>query len=239
MHHDGMNELRNLVGQFRRLLPGLAVLEITTAVIFLSLCFLARGMDTGIHVLLLDVYELTGSRISGLISNLGVFLWIAIAAVCVFSASVLPSTDSLGRSWRVFFLCSAGIALMLMLDDYLSIHELAATVAGAVIGFEPSRSAQNAWEMITFGVYGIALLAYGLGFRRLILSTDYFVLMLSCLLLGLSLVADMTLGDRLTNLLGYRSVDGAVEDLLKMLGIVTLASYYFLTARVRIRANLA
>ena len=148
----------------------------------------------------------------GLVSNLGVIFWMATASVCLFSVTVLTVVRGNGRQRR--FLLFAGIVtLVLGLDDFFLLHELATFL-----------SSSNRGEHVFFGVYILAILAFVWRYRDLILQTDYLVLFFACTLFGLSIVVDEVL------VIHPRGLNHLLEDGFKFVGIATWAVYFVRTS---------
>lgn len=146
--------------------------------------------------------------LSGLLSNLGILLWCASAAICLFARSVRRQGVD-GREGARFLLASALLSLYLMFDDLLCIHE---TLAPDYLGLP---------EKLVFAVLGVALAAYLVVFRRMILRTNYLFLVLALGLFALSVGIDSLLA----------TPKYILEDGLKWLGIASWCSYHAQTSR--------
>jgi hypothetical protein len=162
---------------------------------------------------------------TGLLSNIGVLLWCAAAAICFFGYTLFQGSSIRGTS--LFFLCSGFISLMLLTDDFFMLHE---AVFPKILSFMEKDTA----EKTVFAFYGITLMAYLFYLRRFILAnTDFILLVTAFIFFGLSVmidVADMTFGD---------DYDGNIyEDGTKFLGIVSWITYFSLTAYKLVKASL-
>ena len=106
----------------------------------------------------------------GLFSNLGVVLWTAAAAICLFAGTQVTSgTD---RQARQFLLYAGLLTLVLMLDDLFMLHE-------------------NFGDQLVYVLYGAGLLYYMARFYRLILKLDVVVFALCLPLFGNAVLLDL------------------------------------------------
>lgn len=143
---------------------------------------------------------------SGFISNLGVLFWCATVAISFFTVVTLVNTDHDGKP-LLFLLALSIQTALLMLDDLFLFHEK----IYPKIFHIPEKGA--------FVIYGIYLLACLVYFRAVVLKSNYFVLLLSFALLGLSIVVD-------TFPEGWSQFHHLFEDGFKLLGIVSWFAYF-------------
>lgn len=145
----------------------------------------------------------------GLISNLGVLLWAATAAICLFSYTVLRRY---GRNSELApFLLWTGLGTTLFcLSDFFLLHE---EVLPNYFGIS---------EKIVFSVYGLLGILYLIRFTTLILKTEYLILVIAFIFLWLSVVFD-----QFPPQLG-QSTDFSyfLEDAPKLIGISTCLMYF-------------
>lgn len=155
-----------------------------------------------IHTMTQDPAALGGIHpLSGFVSILGVLLWCAAAAVCFFAAwTILHSKQ--GDAFR-FLLFSAILSSYLMLDDVFQIHE---ELASEFLGLN---------ERIVTASLFIALVAHLVTFRRIILRTNFIVLLLALGFFATSVTVDQVWCRE------YFFEDGA-----KLLGIACWCSYF-------------
>jgi hypothetical protein len=106
----------------------------------------------------------------GLFSNLGVVLWTAAAAICLFAASEL--TGGTDRQARQLLLYAGCFTLLLMLDDLFMLHE-------------------NYADDVIYIVYGLGLLYYVIRFFRLIRRLDIVLFALTIPLFGNAVLLDL------------------------------------------------
>lgn len=140
--------------------------------------------------------------LAGLISNIGILLWSAAAAVCFFCYSIADLTP---RRFRAFLLASALLTTLLLLDDLFQLHE---RLFPKYLGLP---------EPVTCAAYVVLVLAYLYVFRREILQTDFVLLALASGCFGVSVVCDQLFADRPW---------GLIEDGAKLLGLAWWCAYF-------------
>jgi hypothetical protein len=106
----------------------------------------------------------------GLFSNLGVVLWTAAAAICLFAGSQLA--DEQNREGRRLLLYAGTLTLVVMLDDLFMLHE-------------------NYGDNLVYILYGAGLLYYITRFYKLILPLDVVLFVLCLPLFGNSVLLDL------------------------------------------------
>lgn len=163
----------------------------------------------GVEQFVMDVSSIAGLHpLSGMLSDLGILLWCASAAISLFALFSLERRN--GESAR-FLLAAALLSLYLMFDDLFQIHE---RLAPDYLGVP---------EKLVLATLALSQLAFLVAFRRLILRTGCLFLVLALGLFALSLAAD----------LGHFASHGAallVEEGCKWLGIAAWCSYHVQTA---------
>jgi len=157
----------------------------------------------------------------GFISNLGIMLWSATAAVCLFSAGVFARINARALMW---FALSAGLLNgWLALDDAFLLHENVLPYFGIP---------QN----LVLATYVALALAYAAASWRIILASDYVILLVAGTAVAMSLLVD-TVFSSLAPSLVY------IEDSAKFFGIFSWASFhmttlYFLVTRTLTPASI-
>ncbi|MGD1853268.1 MAG: hypothetical protein ACFB2W_03370 [Leptolyngbyaceae cyanobacterium] len=163
-----------------------------------------------IYNLIGDVFSIADIHpLSGLLSNIGVLLWCATATICFFVAGVLRQT----KNSKVvhFLLASACLSTYLLIDDFFLFHEkLAPTYMGI------------SQDMVLMLIM-IAAVVYLFWFRRIILRTQYGLMLIAIGFLSLSVGADTVLKPWLLSLGEWKSL---LEDGAKLIGITSWFSYY-------------
>jgi hypothetical protein len=159
------------------------------------------------------------SPFTGVTSNIGVLLWCATSAICLFTAAVLRRRTS---GMAPFLLSSGLFTLVLLLDDLFLFHEVVFPVYLAVP------------EVVLYVLYGVFMLALLVRFFRLIGQTEFELLLLALAYFGLSLLLDIVLA------LLHRRLPGhlLLEDGFKLLGIVFWAAYFVRASFHSISSNL-
>lgn len=147
----------------------------------------------------------------GLLSQAGILLWAAGAAVSFLGAWLLPWRDA-GR-----FMLSAGVlTTMLCIDDAFLLHDEVLPLVGVP-------------EELIYAVYLGLLLGFLLLFARRILKTGYPLLGLALAFLGISVVADAW---------GLPWLDPyLIEDGAKFIGITMWSAYLFHTSGSLVRTR--
>jgi hypothetical protein len=163
---------RNIIEQFWRH-KWMLLLVYLPPIIFLLILTFQRDIP---------MYDFTADTASianvpaytGLVSNLGLIVWGAALAICLFAALLLWRQSS----WVRFFIGSAALTLILLLDDKFMIHER--LLSG------------NASEILYVAFYGGIALAYAIAFWRFLRQTDFALLLTSIGLLGCSVLVDLS-----------------------------------------------
>ncbi len=145
----------------------------------------------------------------GLVSNLGIMIWSAGAAVSLFAALLLFCADR-PRAEMLFFTAAAAFTSWLALDDLFMIHEDVLPQLG-----EP--------EAITYGLYAAAAAGYFLLSWRAILASRRALMASAMVLLGTSVAIDVLVQSDST-------VRVFVEDGAKLLGILAWTSFHVTAA---------
>ena len=139
------------------------------------------------------------------------------ASVCFFTAHLVKCINPQFRKWHIFLKFSGYFIVLLLTDDLWQVHE-----SFSVLLFDSTatnRTLQNIGETIIFGFYGLLFSVYLFRFRKLFFQTELVPLLCALLFFGLSTIVDIFL----ENISGHF----ILEEGLKLLGIVSLAIYYF------------
>ncbi|MEM0911536.1 MAG: hypothetical protein AAGJ37_11205, partial [Pseudomonadota bacterium] len=160
---------------------------------------------------------------TGMLSNMGIFLWCVSATVCFFAAATLHccyqrngTLNNANQRNLIPFMVSSGLlSTYLMLDDTFLIHE---EMAQSLFGID---------EKVVFVMLGLTVMAYLVVFHRVILQTKFQHLLAAFVFLSLSVVIDSILQPWFEHL---GEVEYFLEDGAKWLGIVSWSIYYSQTA---------
>lgn len=144
----------------------------------------------------------------GFVSNTGILVWTFAAVLCFFSAAMIANKKNLNRMFY-FYLFSALITTILLLDDFFMLHELIFPVYFHIP------------EKLVYLSYMLLILIYLFTQRKIILQTDYLILFFAFLFFGLSTIMDMVRIDVPVS----RSL---FEDGFKLVGIVSWAMYFWI-----------
>ncbi|HEY7464764.1 MAG TPA: hypothetical protein VH987_10090 [Candidatus Limnocylindria bacterium] len=193
-------------------LPGVALLAITTIVSFASNVTVRELTQDATTVLEAPFYI-------GSISLLGVILWSAAVAVCLFGAFAPGEPDELRR----LLLVSGIFTAVLLFDDAFLLHDEILPRYAGISG-----------EL--YGVaYLVAMVVYLYALWRPIQRTDRAVLFAALALFAVSAAADLgssVLAEALPSPLGLLLEDGA-----KLLAIETWLAYFVMVSRAVLSAT--
>ncbi len=164
-----------------------------------------KGFNIPMEEFLLDPSEIMNAPFYfGVLSNWGVVLWGASAAVCLFAyGGLLPGLRS-SRAGR-YLLVLGLFTLLLLLDDQLRIHE---TVFGHYL---------NVREYFIFGFYALLLAVIIVIFHREILGRELLLFLAAVAIFGFSTVIDQ--------LEIHFPGEALVEDGAKFVGIAVWLAY--------------
>ena len=132
-----------------------------------------------IEYIMRDPASISGSPVYyGALSNLGVLLWSASAAVCLLGALTVKI---LSDRWDItaFFTMFGGLSAFLCLDDLFQFHEL----------LLPGNFGVP--EEVLFVLYAVTLVSLLVRFRKIIFRTQPLLLAISLLLFALSVITDI------------------------------------------------
>jgi len=150
--------------------------------------------------------------LSGILSNLGIFVWCAAASICAFAAMFFRTVKPRDRFWFLFF--SALVSSYLLIDDSFQLRQLASRYLGLN-------------DKIVYLALGSAVAVYLLAFRRVIVRTKYGFLVFALGFLTSSVIIDAFFIPYLRH---YGDWMYLFEDGPKWLGIVCWCSYYVHTS---------
>ena len=145
----------------------------------------------------------------GLVSNLGIMIWTAGAAVCVFASLVLFSKVR-PQAEVIFFVAAAAFTGWLALDDLFMIHEDVLPQIGVP-------------ENITYAFYAGTAAAYFYFSWRSILASRPMLMASALALLGTSVAIDVLVHSE-------SAVRVFAEDGAKLLGILAWTSFHVTAA---------
>lgn len=159
----------------------------------------------------------------GILSNLGVLLWCATGAICFFTSITFHKV--LEKKKFKFLLFSGLFSTYLLCDDLFQIHEFIALVNQDGIVYIVER--------LYFVVLGIIALLFLFVFLKIILTTQFYVLLLALLFFSCSVIFDNILTDWVLEKylgIGLNGWFYLLEDGFKWLGIVCWSGYFIYTS---------
>ena len=149
----------------------------------------------------------------GMLSNWSGMLWIAAAAICLFSAIILKQQNAAGAT-VMFIAVSGGFSLFLGIDDLFRLHD------------HVLPKLFHIRERIFYALYLVVILAYLLYFLPKILEYDYLLLGAAFFLFGLSRRVFITLP--------YFDQFMTTGDVLKYFGIVSWLAFFYRAALLEV-----
>jgi hypothetical protein len=209
-------------GRVKVVLVALALVLVIGAFLSGKVLLLHLTHDVPIGNLTRDPAAVGGLPVyTGYLSQIGILLWSAAAAVCLFSAASIKNGPS-SRDFRSFLVCSGLLTLLLGVDDTFLLHEEVFPRAGIP-------------EKLVFASYaGIACL-YLVRFWDKVLQTEFLLLAFALSLFGFSVTMDAWIPFAHSNSsdddLLYLLEDGA-----KPTGVLSWFAYLFLVSRRSIQA---
>jgi len=150
---------------------------------------------------------------TGILSNIGIMLWSATAAICFFAACHLHLNQGGGTSKRFLFF-SAMLTLFLAIDDGLMLHEVV------------FPDYLHLPESVIYLFYAVMVGSYLTCYYRHMLGTDYLLFILALFALGSSVAMDVTLFNS--------DKETFFEDVAKFFGIVFWLAYFARTGSASI-----
>lgn len=144
----------------------------------------------------------------GFLSQVGILLWAAAAAVCFIVAIVLRARGG-ARNEQAFFWSAGWLTTLLGIDDAFMLHDV---VLPDQLGVP---------ESIVYALYAGAVLAFVAVFFRRLLASEYATIVIAFAFFALSILADVR---ELPGLDPFLLEDGA-----KAIGIVAWVTYFFRT----------
>lgn len=171
---------------------------VVTVLFILGTGFVAERLDIPVADLTRDPASTLGVHpFLGILSTVGILLWCATVAICLFSAA---RARRAGAGEDAAFLLSAGaLTSMLLSDDLFMLHEWAFPLHIGVL------------EEIVYGTYVLIFLAYYLRFRDALADHGLAPLLLACACFATSILLDQ--------LVPNEGVQYLVEDGFKLTGI--------------------
>ena len=195
--------------------PQLLMTLIPASAILMAAIIASFVLKIGFSAFTRDTAAIAGIHpLAGFLSNMGILLWGASFFISLFTAITLRNFLTKGRF--VFLISSALLSGYLMFDDFFMFHEFLA----------PKYLGLNDNLVLFILVLAAALYLYLQ--RRMILKTDFWMLVLALTLLAFSVFVDVSYL-RITD--GqFGQLEYIFEEGPKWLGIACWCSYHVQTA---------
>jgi hypothetical protein len=170
----------------------------------------------------------------GLLSQIGILIWSGALCTCWFTASLLgkDKTRENSVSWSEFLWSSGGLSLLLLLDDWLQIHEYTSVFLG--LARDPSgvpRLLQNGIEFAVYILYTVIFTVYLWRYRSKIMQGNIVPAIVTAAFMLISTLIDIIPHDRLLS-------HDLLEEGSKLIGIVSWFNYFVLVSQQRLRRQL-
>lgn len=196
---------------------------------------LVFGLDTGTRMNVKDLFVDPSAK-AGFGGHVGLFSYLGVLALWSGATALIGAVLLGVGDGRRRFLLSLGMLLgWLAIDDLYMVHE---ELGGAIARFLLPSMDRRMLEGVVFAVYGVAWILWLSRYRHAIRSGPAIVLLTALAMLGGSIgldVGELFVADWVSASEGRVTTMAVVEDLMKLAGILLLASYAMLIAREHLR----
>lgn len=203
-----MKSLLDHLARYRSSWPIIGVILAISALMVSSVIFLHLWKEIPTDHLTRDLNSIMEVPFYiGFLSQIGLFLWSATVAVCMFSARILSRRAT--RHPLTSFLLSSGLLTMLLgLDDAFQLHEEVLPAIGIP-------------EIVVYASYLLLLLLYLIKYQSIIRQTEHILLIMALLFFGVSVILDI---------LEYPPrAQYVFEDGAKLVAIISWMAYFLRT----------
>lgn len=207
----------NIRNQLKNVAPILVVVYALTTAILSLVIFVGIENDIELDHFTQDPAAIMQTPFYlGFFSYIGILFWCSTVVICFFTRSLLNDDPSKKRL-KQFLLYSGLITGLLMFDDLFLLHEMVLPTYFLL----PKN--------VVYLIYVNILLVYVILFRNELLASEYIILMVASVMIGVSQFVDlipMPIPE-----------DSFLEDAVKLFGIVTWFLYYlrYCTAATRLQ----
>lgn len=163
------------------------------------------------------IQTLNGKPYVGIISSIGILLWCASASVLFFSA-ILAGKQNMPGQLRQFLLYSGAFTSFMLLDDMFLFHD--------VIFPEYLKISENYFYI----TYGLILVTFLILYRKILLNTDYILLLLA---FGFFVVSAGI--DAFTAHVVELPGQFFFEDSFKLLGVISWFAFFSRTSFMQVK----
>ncbi len=214
--------------QVRKLFLLLIKLYIPILILIVIVAFFSSKTGIPVENFTKDPAAIAGiNPFFGIISNIGILLWCASVSICFFSFAVLQKNRIKKKSKEVFlpFLLFSGIiTLIILFDDLFLFHEGIFPELSKEFFFNSEYISERIIYFISekfiYFSYIVLFSFYILRFKKIILKTQWIILLLAFIFFGIS----VTLDSIPTQII---KINYLLEDGFKLFGIVSWFGYFF------------
>lgn len=145
----------------------------------------------------------------GILSQIGILFWCVSSSICLFCALIITQKHYIWQNLANFLQFFGLITLILLLDDLFLLHE---SIFPQLLKIP---------EEFVYFCYGISVLIGLIKFKKIIIQTEWTILLLSLIFFSFSLILDEII------LLNYSvGLKILLEDGFKLLGIASWFCYF-------------
>jgi hypothetical protein len=223
--------------QRTQIAPPLLIWSYSLVFVFLvAIWWIAKVQNIPMYELVADPAEIARKPpYMGLLSQLGILTWSGTICICWFTASLLDKDKPRGNSvsWSEFLCSSGGLSFLVLLDDWLQIHEYIPVILG--FAKDPSgvpRFFQNTIELAAYILYIAIFAIYVWRYKRRIMQGNVVLVVVTLTFIGISTLIDILPHDHLYS-------HDLLEEGSKLIGIVSWFNYFFLVSQQRLRRQLS
>ncbi len=187
----------------------------------LLLAYLGVGLLLFAIIILLNTYKIPFEYVSrnpeshfgipiyaGFLQKIRVIMWSASMSICFFCYLVIKVYSNSSQVAKFIFY-SAILTFLLFIDDYFQLHT----------AFRLILHVQNTFVYLGYALY-ILYIVYR--FKEIILSSEYKILILAFILLGLAVILDLLSDANFIN----SGKEEVFEASFKLFGVVTWTLYF-------------
>lgn len=199
----------SFVRQFKSIAPILITVYLFLLFVFWLLAYANHRFGFNVEYAIKDPAHLyNGHPLVGFLSNVGILLWCSASAICLFLGKLYSKYGN-PRVSRFYFY-SGLLSAVLLIDDFFMVHDFL------------FRTYFDLSQDVLYVMYiGFAVFVF-VKFFDIIIRTEYLILALACVFLGLSTAVDTFFHNKGVTLV-------LVEDGAKTFGIATWFLYYVRT----------
>jgi hypothetical protein len=144
----------------------LIITFILSLIVFVSIILINVSVTS--HIL-----SITGDE--SFLSDLGIILWCVTASICFFSAKLIKRRHAIKHQFLIY---SAFLSTYLLFDDFFELHE----------HYIPNLLSID--EKIIYIILGLATLVLIIRFYKVILQTNYIIMVMAVTFFAMSIAAD-------------------------------------------------